>query len=166
MAKYRKIDPQIHTDAKYKSLSFDARLLFMTVLTHPHMTAVGAMMATPSGLAAEMGMPFKRLSKAFAEVFEKGMLEHDESACFLAAPNFLKYNPPENANVIKGWEKSLDFIPNCDLKNVLIQRVRDFISEQSEGIRKGLAKPFGSLSKGYAIPSRNPEPEPEPEPRA
>jgi hypothetical protein len=55
MARYRKIDPRIWNDQKFRELSDDAKIVFFLLLTHPHMTALGAMRATVAGLAAELG---------------------------------------------------------------------------------------------------------------
>jgi hypothetical protein len=55
MARYRKIDPRIWNDAKFRALLDDAKFVFMLLLTHPHMTALGAMRATLAGSAAELG---------------------------------------------------------------------------------------------------------------
>ncbi len=54
MARYRKVDPKIWNDEKFRALSDDGKLAFFMLLTHPHMTAVGAMRAMPSGMASEM----------------------------------------------------------------------------------------------------------------
>jgi hypothetical protein len=54
MARYRKIDPRIYNDAKFKALSERGKLLFFTIPTHPHMTALGAMRAAEAGLCQEM----------------------------------------------------------------------------------------------------------------
>jgi hypothetical protein len=56
MGRYRKIDPRIHNDAKFRALSERGKLLLFTILTHPHMTALGAMRATESGLCEEMAL--------------------------------------------------------------------------------------------------------------
>lgn len=133
MAKYRKIDPRIWNDAKFRSMSDKGQLLFLFVLTHPHMTALGAMRASLDGLAAEKGWTSKAFREAFAEASGKGLLEVDETACFLAAPKFLKYNPPESPNVVKSWVHAVDLLPECNGKNHLIARVL----RQTEGFGKG-----------------------------
>ena len=61
MSRYRKIDPRIWNDKKFRSLSDRAKLLFFMLLTHPSMTALGAMRATLPGLASEMGWTSKDL---------------------------------------------------------------------------------------------------------
>ena len=120
MARYRKIDSRVWNDAKFRSLSDNAKLVFVMLLTHPNMTALGAMRATVSGLAEELGWETEAFREAFQEASAKGMAEHDPKACFVALPNFLKYNGPESPNVVKAWASALDLLPECALKNQVV----------------------------------------------
>jgi hypothetical protein len=142
MARYRKIDSRIWNDEKFRTLGDDAKLVFLFVLTHPHLTSLGAMRANEAGLAHELGWTFERFQKGFGEPFRKGLFWYDESVSFLALTNFLKYNPPENPNVVKSWEKSLDLIPECDLKIKLLIRVKAYVETLPEGFIEGLPEPF------------------------
>jgi hypothetical protein len=78
MARYRKIDPRIWNDARFWVLSDAAKLIFLLLLTHPHMTALGAMRATLAGLAAELGWLERRFRCAFGKIIRLGMVRHDE----------------------------------------------------------------------------------------
>lgn len=150
MSRYRKIDPRIWNDAKFRCLSNSGKLAFMFLLTHPHMTALGAMRATFPGLAAEIGWTPKAFGEAFMEASAKGMVEHDETACILWLPNFLKYNRPESPNVVKAWTASLDLIPECALKDKAIQSAKALAEGMSEAfaqafpkaLREALSKPM------------------------
>ncbi len=143
MARYRKIDPRIWNDEKFRELSDDGQLVFLFILTHPHMTSLGAMRATVAGLAAEKGWPVERFEKAFAEALRQGMLEGCAEASFVGVPRFLKYNPPESPNVVKAWVSQWDMIPECELKGELQQRVKAFVEGLSKGFREALAKGCG-----------------------
>ena len=136
MSKYRKIDPRIWNDAKFRDLSDSGKLVFFMLLTHPNMTALGAMRATQAGLAEELGWTAEGFRKAFNEVLIKGMAEHDKKACLVALPKFIRYNPPESPNVVKAWVGALDMLPECALKNAVITRAREF----AEGMTKGFAE--------------------------
>jgi hypothetical protein len=74
MPRYRKVSIQIWNDEKFRTLTDDQKLLFIFLLTHPHVTAVGGMRATKVGLGAELGWSGERVSKGFGELFRKGML--------------------------------------------------------------------------------------------
>lgn len=140
MAHYRKIDVRIWNDEKFRELSDDGKFLFFFVLTHPHLTSVGAMRATIPGLAAEIGWDTERVSKGFREGLSQGLVEHDPKACFIGVPNFLKYNPPDNPNVVKSFEKALELLPECKLKSITMQRVKGFRKPFKKGSTKGLPK--------------------------
>jgi len=142
MAKYRKIDPRIWNDAKFRALSDQAKLVFFMLLSHPNMTALGAMRATPSGLAEELAWEPEAFREAFAEVLSKGMAEHDKKACLVALPNFLKYNPPESPNVVKAWVSAIDLLPECGLKTRVIAGAGGFAKGLSQGFGEALPQAF------------------------
>lgn len=154
--KYRKIDPRIWNDAKFNALSDKGKLVFFFLLTHPHMTPVGAMRATMGGFVEELGWQTEAFQEAFREALSKGMVKHDEKAHFIALPNFIKYNPPESPNVIKAWAKCLDDIPECQEKIHLINELKAF----SEAFGKAFGKAF---AEGVAKTMPNQEQEQEQE---
>jgi hypothetical protein len=116
------------------------------------------MRSTIQGLASEIGWTEKAFAKAFQEAFRKGMAEADERACYIGLPNFLRYNGPESPNVVKSWGSSLDLIPECRLKNILIQRVKGFAKGLPEAFQEALPEAFRK-----SMPNQEPEPEPEQE---
>ena len=77
MRKFRKIDPRMHNDEKYMALSLRGQKLFDYLLTHPNMTALGAMRATDYGICLELvnaNTPneFDRMiDEAFGKAFPK-----------------------------------------------------------------------------------------------
>ncbi|MDX2165006.1 MAG: hypothetical protein SFW07_06295, partial [Gammaproteobacteria bacterium] len=120
MARYRKIETRIWNDQRFNSLTVDAKLLFFFLLTHPNLTALGAMRVSILGLAGELNWSERKLRHALRQVLDKKMVKYDQSSLFLWLPNFLKYNFPESPNVVKSWEQSLDYLPECDLKAELM----------------------------------------------
>lgn len=175
MARYRKIDPRIWNDAKFSALSDRAKLVFFMLLTHPNMTAIGAMRGTAPGLAAELGWNLEAFAEAFREVLSKGMAEHDERACLIALPKFISYNPPESPNVVKAWVGALDLLPECDLKTRVVVRSKDYAEGLKDGFAKALPEAFAKsmpiqkqeqeqeqkekiLPSGYGAPPAEPRP--------
>jgi hypothetical protein len=120
VAKYRKVDVRIWNDAKFVGLSECGKLVFMFLMTHPNLTVVGAMRATAPGLAAELNMPMERFREGFQEGLSRGMVKVDPKACLVWLPNFLKYNRPDNPNVVKSWADAFDLLPECHLKTLLL----------------------------------------------
>ena len=175
MARYRKISPHIHNDQKFRTCTDDAKLLLFVVLTHPHLTALGAMRATPAGLAAELAWSEPRLRKALGQLTEHGMLEVDEGASFIAAPNFLKHNEPEGPNsVIKAWPAALELLPECRGKQLLVMRCLAYLEGLSDAFRHAIPDAIWDAFRDAILDARpdpspiqeqelEPEPEQEPE---
>ena len=70
---YRKVDTKIWNDRKFCALSDKAKLVFLMLLTHPCMTALGAMRQTMGGLAQELQWDSRAFTKAFREVLDQDM---------------------------------------------------------------------------------------------
>lgn len=158
MSRYRKIDPRIWNDAKFRRLDDRAKLVFFMLLTHPAMTSLGAMRATPGGLAEELGWPPEAFREAFAQPLQEGMAEHDAKACFVGLPKFLSYNPPESPNVVTAWLKSVDLLPECELKARVLLRAKAFAEAKGEAYGQAFAEAFAK-----AMPNQEQEQEQEPE---
>jgi hypothetical protein len=151
MAKFRKVDPRIWNDAKFRGLSDDAKLIFFFALTHPNLTSLGAMRATIEGMAAEMGWEAERFRERFRELLRRGLLNHDSQAAFLLICNYLRYNGPDNPNQVKAWSGAWDLLPECQLKIELYQRLKQLVEQLGEQY----AKPF---AERFRQPSRNSTP--------
>lgn len=136
MSHFRKIDVRIWNDAKFLSLSDTAKLSFLLLLTHPNMTALGAMRGSPEGLATDLKEYREAFPEAFRDILAKGMAEYDPEARLIALPKFVKYNPPTSPNVVKAWVGALEYLPECELKSLVVQRAVAF----AEAISKGFAK--------------------------
>ena len=67
MSRYRKVDPRIWNDAKFRDLSDSAKLIFFMLLTHPNMTSIGAMRGTIAGLAEELGWELEAFRDAIRQ---------------------------------------------------------------------------------------------------
>jgi hypothetical protein len=142
MSRYRKIDPRIWNDEKFRELSDKAKLVFLMLLTHPNMTAIGAMRGTVAGLAEELAWDLEAFRIAFRDVLAKGMAEHDQKACLIALPRFVKYNRPESPNVVVAWSGALDLLPECALKNHVVARAAAFARGMNKGFAEALPEAF------------------------
>ena len=146
MSYFRKIDVRIWNDAKFRALSHYGKLVFIMLLTHPGMTALGAMRATPEGLGAELKMEPKAFREAFEEVLRQGLAEYDEEASCVFVPNFVRYQAAESPNVIKAWAKQLEWIPEGPLKARAVAGVQAFVEGYGEAFNKAFRESFGKTS--------------------
>ena len=159
MAHYRKVETKIWNDARFLSLSAHGKLAYLFILTHPHMTALGAMRTTIPGLTFELP---DAPAKAFREVFAKGLAQADEKACMVWLPKFLYYNTPESPNVVRSWTNAFDLLPDCELKVKLLYTMKDFTEGLTEGFGQAFREGFGeALAK--SSPKTSPIQEPEQE---
>lgn len=149
MTRFRKIDPRIWNDDRFTGLSVRAKLVFFFLLTHPHMTALGAFRASLDGLAAELDWPPTTFRRAFNEVESGGMVEHCRRHSAVALPRFLRYNRPQSPNVVKSWGKAgataLDLIPECQLKVSTIERTIRTLGEMGAAFKSAMPKEFAII---------------------
>lgn len=167
MAIYRKIDCRISNDKKFRELSVEGKLAWYTILSRRDLAPIGAFKASFESLAIEQrGNEYlneglqKGLPKAFSEVFiqalnellSKGLIKYDSESFLIYVPNFLRYNFPENPNVVKSWNSALDSLPECDLTNhVLAKSAEIILNSQRDSFIKALPKEFvEAYQKGFA----------------
>src|SRR5262249_40015399 len=136
------------------------------LLTHPSLTALGAMRATLEGLAAEKKWPCDRFLSAFNEIESGQMVQYDPDSFFLWFPNFLKHNRPESGNVVLSWRKIIDILPECQLRTELLEHARALITREfTKAFQEAFDKAFGeAFGEDMANQEQEPEPEPEQEP--
>lgn len=160
--KYRKISPYFWNDGKVKALSEKAQFLMLFMLTHEHMTPLGAISANMPGLAYERGWLLEVFTEAFKEVQEQGMVKYDDDGPLFWFPNFLKHNPPESPNVIRSWVGGWWALPECDLKNELLEQAACRVAGLSGGFQKAFREAFG-VECGHPMPNQEQEQEQEQE---
>lgn len=166
MAIYRKIDCRISNDKKFRELSVEGKLAWYTILSRRDLAPIGAFKASFESLAIEQrGNEYlnkdlqKDLPKGFSEVFikalnellSKGLIKYDDEAFLIYVPNFLKYNFPENPNVVKSWNSVLDSLPECNLTTYSLAKSTEIIiSSQRDSFAKALPKEFvEAYQKGF-----------------
>lgn len=147
--KYRKISPYIWNDRKFKALSEKAQFLVLFMLTHPNMTPLGAIRANMPGLAYELSWTPEAFAEAFAEASERGMVKYDDEGPLFWFPNFLKHNLPESPNVIRSWAGGWQDLPECDLKEEVVEHAACTVDALSEPFKKAFIEAFD-------IPCRHP----------
>ena len=166
MAKYRKVETRIWGDVKFRALHDDSKLAFLLLLTHPHMTSLGAVRISFESLATELGWPFERIKASLSEVFRKGMAKPDLEAHVIWLPNFIRYNHPEAPNVVLSWQTAYESLPECEIASLALATALDYCETLSEPFRKASERLRACLSKGkghaFRIPEQEQEPEQEP----
>ena len=138
MARYRKIDVRMWNDRKFRELSDNGKLAFILLLTHPDATQIGTIRTRVSNLADELGWQRDAMSHAIQEVTLNGMIDVDEKAGLMVINNFLKYNAPSSPNAFKSWCELIDLMPECDLLDKHVARLKTFLDGLSVGMRNAI----------------------------
>ena len=158
---FRKVDPRVWDDDKFIELSDDAKLLWLLILTGPQTSYVPGLMTTGIGTLAEVlrkgsGEGFERVSKAFQELLEMGLIEHDPKYRVLRVPNAPRYNPPDNPNVLRGWFRIWKSAPESPLKYAHISSIFESLGDPGPAMRKAWDETFGTvlqtLPEGFTEP--------------
>ncbi len=149
MGRYRKIDPRIWGDEKFKNLSKpqpNGQTLWFYLLTGPHTGGCpGIYHLGEMGLAEALDWPLKQFHKVFEELLAKRLVKADRKAHVLVIFNvFKKYDKPDNPNVIKFWGKCFDEIPECELKVEYYRELKGFVEGLGEPFKKGFEEGFGN----------------------
>ena len=138
MARYRKIDTRIWNDKKFRELDDRVKLAFFLVLTHPNTNQLGMIRTRSVALAMELGWHPNDMSDAILMLCRMGMLMVDDKAGFIFIPNFLKYNPPNGPNAVKGWGGLIDLMPECELLTHALYHLKPFIDGLSDSLRNAM----------------------------
>lgn len=157
MSRWRKIDVRLWNDEKVVRLSpvpACGQGLWIFLLTNRFTTGIGLYSAGEAALAEELGWSLQGFRKAFAEVSREGLVQADWKARVVWIPNFLKYEPPANQNVVKGWRTIIDEVPDCDLKSAALEHIGQ---QLSEGFPLSVAAAFAEVS-GRRFQERSTEP--------
>ena len=111
MARYRKIDPRIWRDEKFRRLSLEEKAVAMYVLTSSQMNRIGLFYFSALLAAEEMGMLPETFQERFGNVCQTLFWQWDQGSKTVYLPNWWKYNSPENPNVMKGCLDDLHELP-------------------------------------------------------
>ncbi|MGE5610007.1 MAG: hypothetical protein ACM359_12190 [Bacillota bacterium] len=146
MARYRKVATSIYADQKFCQLSKpqpNGQSLWLYLLTGQHTTAIpGLSCVGEMALAEALEWDPKGFAKAFAELSEKGMAKADWKARVLWLPNAIRYNEPENPNVVLGWRSVAKEIPECPLKHEAMISIRRFLAEKRQSLAEAFDRAF------------------------
>ena len=143
MSRYRNIYCQIWNDDKFPFSSDDCKLVMFHIFTTPLSTPFGLFKASLGSLADEMRWPTEKYEKAFQEAVAKGFIKYNNKYYVIHICNYLRYNPPANPNVLKGWAKIYSEIPQCDLKNTFYQILKGLVKGFHEGFQQAFVEAWG-----------------------
>jgi len=154
-SRYSKIFVKIWHSKDFRTLSEEAKMLFMYLLTSPHRNMGGFYYLPLPYLCYDIGLDEDRVKKAMEELIRKDMAIYDYDTQIVLIKNWFAYNPIENENQAKGLNKQLSELPKSRLLEAFIDCVNKYC-KYTETILKGLAKPFLNPSETLPKPYTKP----------
>lgn len=113
-AKYRKIDPRIWKDEKFRSLDESEKLVAIYCVT-AQSNRIGIFTFSPAMASEDLGTLPPTFAKRFGNVCRTLIWEWDSTSRVLYLPTWWKYNRPDNVNVMAGCLHDLDDLPASPL---------------------------------------------------
>lgn len=121
-AKYRKIDPRIWKDEKFRSLSESEKLVAIYCVT-AQSNRIGIFCFSPALACEDLEMLPPTFAKRFGNVCHTLFWGWHSASRVLFLPTWWKYNRPDNANVMAGCLNDLDDIPASPLIDLFFDNV-------------------------------------------
>jgi hypothetical protein len=135
---YTRIDELIWKDAKLKKISNESKLLFIYLLSCQHRNVLGLYSLPKYYVQGDLGYPLATVSKGLLELFNNGFITYDEESETVLVNNFLKYNPLENPNQVKGALKVMPTIPKTQLFYKLIDVIKSSENTHLHELKAGI----------------------------
>ena len=164
--RYRKVLCRMYGDDKFLQLSKpqpNAQTLWIYLITGPHTTSVpGLFQAGEAYFSEALNWFFRGFRNAWREIERLQMAKADWKARVVWLPKAVRYNAPENPNVIRGWRHALDEIPACPLKTEAIGFLKGYVKGLGEPFRQAFTELLG-YSTAFPLPNQEQEQEQEPD---
>jgi hypothetical protein len=168
MREYGKIHSSFWTSQDIREAGEDGRTLAAYLLTSPHSNMLGCFRVPLAYVSDDLKWPLERVLEGFEKLSKRVWLTFDKGSEWVVIHKFLKWNQPENPNVVRAAEKLFAQIPSSsNVKPILAWAIAEFESRFSVDKLvefKPFANPFDTSPKAYRKPEPEPLPEPEPEP--
>jgi len=133
--RYRTICISLWNDRKYRSLSRDAKLLFVYLLTTPAGLSIpGVVIGGPASLAEGIGFDAEALNAALSELVANGMVKADTGARLIWMPKAMVHRKLEGANQMVGAANYWADVPECDLKHEVWLALKEQAGECGESL--------------------------------
>ena len=146
---FTKIDARLWSDECYLKLSDDGKLLFVYILSCHHRNMIGIYsLPIPYG-SFDLNWTIERFTKGLDELSSKGFIKYNNKTHIVFIKNFLKYNPLENPNQVKGAIKALDTIPTNAIDRELVEYLKTVEKPFLEPLIKLLSKGLGKQEDVY-----------------
>ena len=124
-AKFRKVDPRVWTDEKFRKLKSEEKLLALWMLTSVRVNRCGIVLWSPGLASEETGIPVSRIDTVCHTVCHTLNWIHDTVSHTVFLARWWRYNRPDNPKALAGALSDLHDLPENGLKSSLVVAAND-----------------------------------------
>ena len=144
-AKYKKIDPRMWNDEKFRTLTSEEKLIAIYAIT-AQSNRIGLFVFSISRGAEDLGMEIETFRERFGNVCRTLFWVWNESIRTLYLPTWWKYNRPDNPNDLTGCLKDVHDLPETPLLKLFWANSTYLSGKVKERFRT-FAKRFWNVSR-------------------
>lgn len=156
---YGKVKDTFWTDKKIRSLSDDAKMLALYLMTGPHRNILGCMRVPSGYITEDLGWASERLADAIAMLCQCRFICRDDDGWTIIL-NQLKHDPIKVPNHARAAIALANTVPH---ESIVYQELAPRLSSSLDAIK--MASEWHPQAIVIPEPSPLPEPLPEPEPK-
>jgi DnaD/phage-associated family protein len=162
--RYGAVHTQIWQSRDFRSLTAEAKMLFLYLLTSPHANLAGIYLLPMAYAQDDLGWDGPTLERAMSVLIERQMANYDEESRVVWVVKYLKYNPIRNQKQAIGAANAVKTLPKiplvCDFVRAAIAYSPDYASHfDSLSIAYGC--PIDSIANKTPTPTDTPTPTPD-----
>lgn len=137
---YYRVSPKFWVDSE--TWADDTKLLGLYILTCEHRTVEGLFRLPLNYMAGDLGWPRERLAEPLAELLAEGFIEHDPERSLVLIVNAMKYQCPQNPNMVTHALRLLAPIPpDSPLTSTFKRLAERYCQRLAERLPEGFGKP-------------------------
>lgn len=138
VGRYRRLYTRLWRHPGFVELTEGEKNLAMYIITGPQTNRLGLYLLSIATAAEDLGTVPQTLTKRLVRVCETFGWLFDSKARVIYIPSWFRWNPPENANVVKGSLKDLNEIPPCALVDAFARNIETVPETLRETFLEGL----------------------------
>jgi hypothetical protein len=165
MREYGKLKTAFWRNRKIRGLCERAKLLAAYLISCPHGNSVGCFVLPFGYVAEDLDWDIKVVRERLTELAAINFIERDDDTCLIRIAPWWEHNTIENPNVAKSAIKEIKALPNCSVKQRLIDCAKPSFN-CSETVAKlfsdAFSEPVANREPNLTYPEPNlTEPEPD-----
>lgn len=138
MAKYRQIHTSFWQDGFVLDLTPEGKYFYLYLMTNSKTTQCGIYELPKKIIAIETGYNDETVTKLLQRFVDYKKIDYFEGSSEIMLTNWIKYNPPDNTNVVKCINKELREVKYKEFANRYISTAQSIGEYDMEGLARGL----------------------------